>query len=91
MKNPRLTATLAITLLPSLAFAQHHNGNLLLASQRDVNAASVYTGVTGNLNETFTWPSQVMPGDEVVFQWWIVDPAGPQGWSTTAGIEMQEP
>jgi hypothetical protein len=49
MKNTRFLATLAITLLPSLAFAQTYQGNLLLSSQNAVNAASAYTGVTGSL------------------------------------------
>jgi hypothetical protein len=49
MINTRLAATLSITLLPSLALAADYQGDLYLASQSDVDAASAYTGVTGNL------------------------------------------
>ncbi len=51
----------------------------------------VTTDDNGNAEYASSYPGVVGPGDELVMQWWFVDPAGTMSTASTAGIAMQEP
>lgn len=49
MKHAYLFALVISALIPSMVFAVHYDGNLVLSSQSDVDEASIYTSVSGSL------------------------------------------
>jgi hypothetical protein len=49
------------------------------------------TGTAGDLALGGTWPAGVPSGVTVSFQYWINDPAAPQGYAATNGLRATAP
>ncbi len=49
------------------------------------------TGATGDISFALPWPSGVAPGTELFTQFWVVDPAGPAGFSASNAVSKVTP
>jgi hypothetical protein len=45
------------------------------------------TNASGAIDVTFGWPADFVPGMDVVFQFWVLDPGAPFGLSATNGLK----
>jgi len=80
--NPSSSAILVIGL--SQLNAPLKGGTLVPYPMRLVWLA---TNPAGDLNLGFIWPGGVPVGTSFLFQYWIVDPVGPQGLAASNGLE----
>jgi hypothetical protein len=65
-------------------------GGVLVPSP-DALVAGLVTGPTGALLLAGTWPAGVPSGTALVFQEWIQDVVGPQGWSASNALQAFAP
>ena len=63
----------------------------VLVPAPDAVVAGLLTSPTGELLLAGTWPGGVPSGTALVFQQWIQDAAGPQGWSASNALEAFAP
>jgi hypothetical protein len=63
----------------------------VLVPAPDVLIFGLVTGSNGELDLSSPWPSGLPPGFTIVFQYWVSDPAGPQGFSASNGLSGTTP
>jgi len=49
------------------------------------------TGPDGDSTINATWPMGTPPGFTTYYQWWIIDPAGPSGYSASNALSATTP
>ena len=63
----------------------------VLVPNADVLVPGLPTDANGELFLPFIWPAGVPSGFHLYFQDWIVDPAGPKGFSASNGLQALTP
>jgi len=89
LKHAKAGSTAAIVLGFSLSLHPLKGG--VLVPNADVLVPGLPTDANGELFLPFIWPAGVPSGFHLYFQDWIVDPAGPKGFSASNGLQALTP
>ena len=63
----------------------------VLVPDPSIVVLGLVTDAVGNLVLTVPWPSTMAPGAILYFQYWVVDPNGPQGLAASNGLAAIPP
>lgn len=82
-------STLAVLMVGSTPLGQPFRGGTLLLLPDFLLLGS--TGQLGTRTVGTIWPEGVPSGSDLFFQYWLVDPAGPQGFAASNGLRARVP
>lgn len=89
LSNARPNSTAVLVLGVSLLSAPFKGG--ILVPTPDLIVAGLTTDGSGALHIDFLWPAAIPSGSMFWVQLWVIDPAGPLGFSASNGIQGTTP